>query len=58
MQADGDMIGTTPVEVEVLPGALTVVVSEKPVPAPDQDLDRNKVMSPYLSDFIQTGRSK
>jgi diacylglycerol kinase (ATP) len=27
-QADGDIIGTTPVDVEVLPGALTVLVSD------------------------------
>ena len=30
VQADGDMIGTTPIDVAVLPGVLTVLVSEKP----------------------------
>lgn len=30
VQADGDLIGTTPVEVHVLPGALTVVVPALP----------------------------
>ncbi len=30
VQADGDIIGMTPVAVEVLPGMLTVLVSEKP----------------------------
>ena len=30
VQADGDMIGTTPFEVEVLPGALTVLVPGSP----------------------------
>ena len=30
VQADGDIIGTTPVEVEVLPGALTVLVPGEP----------------------------
>ena len=30
VQADGDMIGTTPIDVTVLPGVLTVLVSEKP----------------------------
>ena len=34
VQADGDIIGTTPVDVEVLPGVLTVLVSDKPVIAP------------------------
>ena len=33
IQADGDIIGTTPVEVEVLSAALTVLVAEKPVVA-------------------------
>ena len=33
VQADGDIIGTTPVEVEVLSAALTVLVAEKPVVA-------------------------
>lgn len=28
VQADGDLIGTTPIQVEVLPGALTVLVPE------------------------------
>jgi len=58
VQADGDIIGTTPVEVEVLPGALTVLVAEKPVPEADDNLDRNKVMSQYLSGFAQTGGRK
>jgi YegS/Rv2252/BmrU family lipid kinase len=31
VQADGDMIGTTPIDATVLPGALTVLVPEKPV---------------------------
>ena len=30
-QADGDIIGTTPLEVKVLPGVLTVLVPERPV---------------------------
>ena len=33
VQADGDIIGTTPIEVEVMPAALTVMVAEKPVNA-------------------------
>jgi diacylglycerol kinase (ATP) len=58
VQADGDMIGTTPVEVEVMPGALTVLVCEKPVPVSDQDLDRDKVISQYISGFTPTGKRK
>lgn len=34
VQADGDMIGTTPVEVECLPGAFTVFVPEEPAAPP------------------------
>lgn len=37
VQADGDIIGTTPVEVEVLPGALTVLVPETSPVAPEED---------------------
>ena len=37
VQADGDIIGTTPIEVELLPGAVTVLVPEEDpnVPTPD-----------------------
>lgn len=38
VQADGDIIGTTPIVVEVLPGALTVLVPEKPVIVPECDV--------------------
>jgi diacylglycerol kinase (ATP) len=58
VQADGDIIGTTPVEFEVLRGAVTMVVAEKPVPLLDQDLDRNRVKSQYLSGFAQARRRK
>jgi len=34
VQADGDIIGTTPVEIEVLPGALTVLAPPQPSPVP------------------------
>ena len=36
VQADGDLVGTTPFHVEVLPGVLTVLVSEKPVIVPEK----------------------
>jgi len=37
VQADGDMIGTTPLEIEVMPGAVTVLVpgEDAIVPSPD-----------------------
>ena len=38
VQADGDIIGTTPIEVEVLAGALSVLVPEKPLAAPETAL--------------------
>lgn len=40
VQADGDIIGTTPLDVRLLPGAVTVLVPKEPVPAPAIDLDR------------------
>jgi diacylglycerol kinase (ATP) len=56
VQADGDIIGTTPVEVELLPGAVTVLVPEQPVIVPAPGLDRDVVMAQYLSDLARTGR--
>jgi len=47
VQADGEIIGTTPVEVEVLPGAITVIVSENPSIPSDEILDRQSIMSQY-----------
>jgi diacylglycerol kinase (ATP) len=58
VQADGDIIGTTPIEIEVLPGALTVLVPEKPVPLPNQELDLSGVISQYLFGITHTGRRK
>jgi YegS/Rv2252/BmrU family lipid kinase len=40
VQADGDMIGTTPLEVELLPGAVTVLVPEENVIVPALDSDQ------------------
>jgi diacylglycerol kinase (ATP) len=57
VQADGDIIGTTPFEVEVLAGALTVLVPEKAGGVPVQAPDRNRAMSQYLHGFAKTERS-
>ena len=40
VQADGDIIGTTPIEVELLPGAVTVLVPEEPMIVPARDPGR------------------
>jgi diacylglycerol kinase (ATP) len=48
VQADGDIIGTTPVEIELLPGAVTVLVPETPAPIPATDPDRDVIMARYL----------
>jgi diacylglycerol kinase (ATP) len=58
VQADGDIIGTTPIKVDVLPGAVTVLVPEIPVPPADVNLDIEKIISQYLSGFGQTARRK
>jgi diacylglycerol kinase (ATP) len=47
VQADGDIIGTTPVDLEVLPGAVSVFVSDKPSTSAQAALDRRKIMSLY-----------
>ena len=37
IQADGDIVGTTPIDIEVVPGAVTVLVPEKAATAPEED---------------------
>jgi diacylglycerol kinase (ATP) len=49
VQADGDVIGTTPVDIEVLPGAVRVFVPEKPAVEPGLRLAREIFMTQYLS---------
>jgi diacylglycerol kinase (ATP) len=58
VQADGDIIGTTPIEVELLAGELTVLVPEKSMDISDKNLDRERVRLQYLPGFAQTGRIK
>jgi len=52
VQADGDIIGATPVEIEVLPGAITVFVSEKPSTPSEEVLDRRSIMSQYRYGYL------
>ncbi|MEJ2720902.1 MAG: hypothetical protein P8181_07140, partial [bacterium] len=37
VQADGDIVGTTPIDIEVVPGAVTVLVPEEAETAPEGD---------------------
>ncbi|MCX5752399.1 MAG: diacylglycerol kinase family lipid kinase [Candidatus Krumholzibacteria bacterium] len=49
VQADGDVIGTTPVEIEVLQGAVRVFVPEKPAVEPGLRLAREIFLMQYFS---------
>ena len=49
VQADGDVIGTTPVDIEVLPGAVEVFVPEEPAVEPGLQLAREVFLMQYLS---------
>jgi diacylglycerol kinase (ATP) len=44
VQADGDIIGTTPIEVELLPGAVCVFVPEEAGSGPERVPDRKAVL--------------
>ena len=55
VQADGDVIGTTPVEIEVLRGAVKVIVPEKPAVQPGLRLARELFMAQYLTSFRKPG---
>jgi diacylglycerol kinase (ATP) len=58
VQADGDIIGTTPIEVEVLAGALSVLAAEKAEPAPAHDLDLERIIAEYFPGLAQRGKRK
>ena len=51
VQADGDLIGTTPVEIEVVPRAVTVIAPEAAERVPDRGLARSLLIDPYLADL-------
>ena len=51
VQVDGDATGTTPLRVELLPGALTVLVSEKPGVEADFDAVRHLYVSRFPAYF-------
>ena len=58
IQADGDIIGTTPLDIEVLPGAVTVFVSEKPSMTKAEEFDRRKIMAKYRYGYAGHGEVK
>jgi diacylglycerol kinase (ATP) len=58
VQADGDVIGTTPVEIEVMPGALNVIAPDEPAVEPGLNLARDIFMAQYLSNFARPGGRK
>jgi diacylglycerol kinase family enzyme len=49
VQADGDVIGTTPVDIEVIQGAVRVFVPVKPAVEPGLRLAREIFLAQYLS---------
>lgn len=51
VQADGDVIGTTPVEIEVLPHAVKVIVPRESAVEPGLALAKDIFLAQYLSDF-------
>ena len=55
VQADGDIIGTTPVDIDVLPGTVRVFVPKKPAVEPGLQLAREIFMTQYLS---RSGRKR
>ena len=58
VQADGEIIGTTPVDIEVLPGAVTVFVSENPSIQSADTLDDQRIMSQYRYGYSRPAANK
>jgi len=48
VQADGDVVGTTPVEIDLLPGAVHVLVPDEPAVEPHLHLARDIFAAKYL----------
>jgi diacylglycerol kinase (ATP) len=55
VQADGDVVGTTPIEIELIPGAVGVIVPERPAVEPALHLARDILVAQYLPGFFRTG---
>jgi diacylglycerol kinase (ATP) len=58
VQADGDVIGTTPVEITLLPGAVGAIAPEKPAAEPALHLARDLLMAQYLPNLLRTTRRR
>ncbi len=48
VQADGDIIGTTPVEIEVRPRAVSVIAPEAAERTADRSIARSLLLDPYI----------
>lgn len=57
MQADGN-IGTTPMEVGVLSGAVTLLVPENSLPENGRDLDKERIKLEYYPGYVQNKRAR
>jgi diacylglycerol kinase (ATP) len=51
VQADGDVVGTTPIEIKLVPGAVHVFVPEEPAAEPHVHLARDIFAAQYLPGF-------
>ena len=58
VQADGDVVGTTPIEIELIPGAVGVIAPEKPAVEPALHLARDILMAQYLPGLLKPGKRR